>query len=323
MSIMNTTKKQNKYFAIGIVLILIGCLSICLLLFQSKSPTIKNMADSDYHTMQYKNKKYEYDTSIINVLAMGVDSSDGSVGQADALQLYQFHRDTKSISVLSLDRDTLTPIQLFDVEHNALGWKKQHLALAYAYGRDTGNGALLTNKAVSKMLYGIPINKYVALDLSKLSELQDVVGSFEVTVPNDSLVSVNPAWTKGSVITLDSSNVESFVRARDTEQNYTNEDRMERQKAYLNAYYAKLNEVLQSGYKETLNKIYNLLQSVTSNITYNEVESYVKMVQTYKYDQDKFYELPGKSRVGAMHDEFILDKSRLKELVINMYYKEG
>lgn len=321
---MNTmTRNKNKLFYIGVILMFIGCLSVGLVLFQSKDPTVTNTTDSDYHTVEYKNKKYEYDTSIINVLAMGVDSSDGSVGQTDALQLYSFNRKTKSIQVISLNRDTLTPIQLFDVEHNSLGWKKQHLALAYAYGRDTANGALLTNQAVSKMLYGIPVNKYVAIDLSKLSELQDVVGSFEVTVPNDSLVSVNPEWTKGSVITLDSSNVESFVRTRDTDQDYTNEYRMERQRVYLNAYYAKLNEKLQSGYKEVLNKIYNLLQNVTSNITYNEIKSYVKMVQTYSYTQDEFYELPGKHRVGDMHDEFILDKSQLKKMLIDLYYKEG
>ena len=54
------------------------------------------------------------------------------------------------------------------------------------------------------------------MDLSILPELQNVVGELQVTVPNDSLVEVDPTWTKGSVVTLNADNVESFVRTRDT-----------------------------------------------------------------------------------------------------------
>lgn len=318
-----TTKKKNNFLFIGLVLILVGCIALVLILFQDDEYTTSSKDSSDYHSIFYKNTQYTYNTSMIHILFMGIDSSEDRVGQADAMQLYTLDRKHQKISVLSIDRDTMTPIHLYDVSHNSLGWKKQHLALAYAYGMDAKNGALLTCKAVSKMLYDIPINKYVALNLDDLDKVQEVVGTLDVVVPNDSLAEINPLWTKGSTITLDSSNVETFVRARDTEKDFSNEDRMERQKVYLNAYYAKLKEVLDTNYQDTLNKLYDLIKTVTNNVTYDEVESYVKMFQTYSYNEKTSYKnLPGKNRVSEMHDEFILDKKALKQFIVQQYYKK-
>lgn len=323
MIIMTTTKKKNNFLFIGIVLVLVGCIGLVSILFQDNTFHIHKTDEFDYHSIQYDGVHYTYNTGMIHILFMGIDSSEDKMGQADAMQLYTLDRKKKEISVLSMDRDTMTPIHLYDVSHNSLGWKKQHLALAYAYGRDSKNGALLTCKAVSKMLYGIPINKYVAVNLDDLDKIQEIVGTLEVEIPNDSLEEVNPLWTKGTTITLDKTNVETFVRSRNTNEDFSNEDRMERQKVYLNAYHAKLKEILNTDYENTLKKVCDLIKDVTCNVTYEEVESYVRMFQTFSYDEDSsYYDLPGKNRISEMHDEFILDKKSLKQLVVHQYYKK-
>ena len=317
-----TTKKKNNLLFIGLVFLLIGCIGLTRVVFQKDSLKTVQSQETDYHSMSYNKALYTYNTSMIHILCMGIDSKEDKVGQADALMLLTLDRENKKISVLAIDRDTMTPIHLYDVSHHSLGWKKQHLALAYAYGRNADNGALLTCKAVSKLLYGIPINKYVAFNLKDLKAIQEIVGTLDVVVPNDSLEQVNPSWTKGNTVTLDTTNVEAFVRSRNIEENFSNEERMERQKVYFNAYYAKLKELFDHD-KNTMHKLYQLLQNGTTNVTYDEVDSYAKMFQTYSYDEtSSYYSLPGKNRRGNLHDEFIIDQASLKKRIVQHYYKK-
>lgn len=318
-----TTKKKNNTLFIGCVLVLIGCIVLTLTVFQNHTVSIENESDTDYHHVIYKNQKYKYDTQIINILCMGIDSTKDQTGQADALQLYSLNRRDKTITVLSINRDTMTPIHLYDVSHNSLGWKKQHLALSYAYGANAKNGALLTCEAVSKMLFQIPVNKFIAIDLDQLDQIQDVVGSLSVVVPNNSLVDVNPLWIKGNTITINQDNVEDFLRSRDTNIQDSNVDRMERQRTYLNAYYQQLKEDLQTNKDEVMDKVYSAFDTLTNNITMDEISAYVKMFETYTYEDSKsYYELPGISQEGDMHDEFILNKKALKNLVLDLYYRK-
>lgn len=319
-----TTKRKNNFLFIGCVFLLIGCIVLSLTLFQNQPIAIEEDLDTDYHTMLYENQTYRYETSIINILVIGIDSHEDKTGQADAMQLYSFNRKTKSISVLSINRDCMTPIHLYDVSHNSLGWKKQHLALSFAYGLNQKNGAMLTCKAVSKMLLGIPIQKFVALDLDQLPKVQNLVDTLQVTVPNDSLVDINPLWTQGNTITLTKENVEDFVRSRDTQSDYSNTKRMERQKVYLDAFYSKFLHDLDANYEDEMKKVIDLFQSVTNNITVQELSSYVQMFQTYTYNMDtSYYEMPGKNRVGDMHDEFIISNEKLKKLIVELFYRKA
>ena len=64
-----------------------------------------------------------------------------------------------------------------------------------------------------------------------LEGLVDVIGPVKVTVPNDDL----EEYEKGSVVEINASNVDRFLHYRDTSRDFSNEGRMERQKAYIMA----------------------------------------------------------------------------------------
>lgn len=311
-------KKWLNVFLIGVLVVCVGF----LVFYKENQGTTSTTDGDDYHLIQYQDAQYSYNTSMIQILFMGIDSSDGTMGQADSLQLYSLDRDHKEISVMSLNRDAMTEIELFDVEHNSLGWDLQHLALAYAYGSDAKNGSMLTMRAVSKMLFDIPINKFVALDLSKLKDVQNIVGSLDVVVSNDSLVNEVPAWTTGTLATITSENVELFVRKRDTNESYSNESRMERQRVYLNAYYAKIKEMLSEDFDGTVKRLYSVLSELTTNLTLEDVQDYADMILNYAYDDSRYYSLPGTNQTGELHDEFEIDQKALKALVVQLFYEK-
>ena len=87
-----------------------------------------------------------------------------------------------------------------------------------------------------KLLYGLPIDGYCALNMDGLPVLTDSVGGVTVTVPNDSLAEVDPGYAKGAVVTLKGEDTEQFVRYRNTEISQSAIARMERQQEYIRAF---------------------------------------------------------------------------------------
>lgn len=284
----------------------------------------QNTESSDYHYLTYNGKEYKYNSTIASILFMGVDSSDGDgIGRADSIQLYLLNRANETIDVIALSRDIQTEIRMFSIHHESLGWGPNHLGLAYDYGTSPENGAMLTCQAVSRLLNNIPINYFVAVDLTELAEVHSIVGELEVVVPNDSLVDVNPAWTQGATITLTSDNVEQFLRRRDIETDFSNNTRMERQQVYLNSYFEKINEMLKNDFKNTISLLYNVSSDLITNISLSDIESFANMLMTYSYDSSSDYHIiQGTNVVGEFHDKYYVDEESLKELIVNLFYRE-
>lgn len=84
-----------------------------------------------------------------------------------------------------------------------------------------------------------------------------------VTVPNNDLSDQYPEFYEGNQVTLDDSNIRDFLQHRDTDTEFSNEGRIERQKVYMSAYVDKIKSLDESklimvidadAYKEELSK---------------------------------------------------------------------
>lgn len=325
MSINTINTKKNIIISIIIITLITIIISGIQFLSKKEVYKVNNEEEEDYHEVIYNDQKYRYNTSVISILFMGIDAKDSAKkGQADIVQMLLLNRESKTIQVISLSRDIMTDIKLFDASHNELGWHKQHLALAYSYGSSKSSGCMLMAQAISRMIGGIPIANYAAMDLNTLTKVHNIVGELEVTIPNNSLLTINKEWKKGETITLTSENVEEYVRTRDIYTDFSNNSRMERQKAYGIAYLKKLKEMLENNFDETVRDIYNACNDMTTNIGFNDVKIFTEMILTYNFDYDnEYYMLKGDNVSGEIHDEFELDQDYLKKLIIKLFYKEG
>lgn len=323
--------KQKKTMILGVVC-LICVIATAVVLWNMQKSTDTNGKGSDenttgssasYRQLTIDGKVYDFNTKLISILCLGVDSSDPeNQGQSDVIDLMIFDRENKRMEVLSISRDAMVDIRLFDPAGRELGWDKQHLALAYSYGHSKSNGALLSADAVSKMLHDIPIVYYAVGDLDIISKVQEVVGDLTVVVPDDSLSYLGAQWSQGTAVTLNSTNVETFLRSRNTNVDFSNSNRMQRQKAYIEAYVAKLKVLLSEDFDGTLTKLAKLYASIDSNVSLSEISAFAQMALEYTFDEDSFHIVAGEDQSGFNHDEFAVDEEALNKMVLDIFYKE-
>ena len=124
-------------------------------------------------TVTYQGKEYAYNDHLSNFLFLGIDSREktqtqvgrADAGQADAIFLVSWDRVDHSLTGITIPRDTITEIEIFDQEGNSAGKSRDHINLAYAYGDGGRESCELMEEAVSNLLYGIPIQGYCSLSM--------------------------------------------------------------------------------------------------------------------------------------------------------------
>lgn len=319
---MKKNKKRN-FIVLGIVIVLVACITIMLFQVKGEKKEVVETDQNSYRYIKVDGKDYRYRTNLKTILFLGIDTTDETKnqGQSDAIDLAIFDRDQQKIKIISLSRDTMCKIRLFDSEDNDLGWDKQHLGLAYSYGKNRKHGGILAKDAVSKLLSDVPLVNYTAFDLNSLQELQDIIGDMPMVLDDD-YIDINPLWKKGKKIVINRDNVEEFVRSRNTSKDYSNKTRMQRQKLYIQTYINQLKTKLTNDYSITLQKMYDFYSKLTTNITLKEIDSYAEMILNYSIDNNEYYTLPGEDQKGELHDEFIVDQKQLKQLVLQLFYEE-
>jgi len=194
---------------------------------------------------------YREKPAVTTLLIVGVDKPESTSnvttdsyrdgGQADFLLLMAIDHTDKKIHQLQLERDTMAEIDILGIFGNEVGTRTEQLCLAHAYGATPEDNAKYTIRAVERLLDGLQIEGYYMIDYSAMAALNDALGGVTVKVEFD-MTPVNPAWTKGSTVTLKGKEAEQFVRARMTIGSGTNQERMVRQNEFMTKAIAKMKE---------------------------------------------------------------------------------
>ena len=145
---------------------------------------------------------------------VSLSNMPGTSGQADCLMVISLDKSNETARVLQVSRDTMTDVDLFDVSGKYYTTVQAQIATQYAYGNGVQSSCFATKKTVSELLYDLPIDGYLSLNLSAISILNDAVGGVTVTVPED-YTDIDPAFTAGTTITLNGEQAEKYVRKRD------------------------------------------------------------------------------------------------------------
>ena len=320
--------KKKKYVILGIVTVLLVTV-VGVLAYRMQQDKKKEKIKYDGYTdenqetnyITYKGEKYKYNYNLRTVLFMGVDKEGeieekkvGGGGQTDSLVLFAMDTEKKTTQALSVSRDTMTDIRTYDMSGEFLSTERAQLALQYAYGDGKAKSCVLTREAVSNLLYQTPVNSYVALTMEGFSRIADELGGIRITVPQD-YTHINPAFKKGETITLNGKMAEQYVRYRDTSASGSNNERMERQSQFIEA----LVKQLQTDMKEKKDAVHLYRKMKPYMVTDISEEELEKMIN-YEFE-GKVEKVPGTVQKGEKYDEFIVDNEKLKEKVINMFYK--
>ena len=129
---------------------------------------------------------YNYRDDIISILLMGIDYMDderkwnnetiSNGGNADVLALVILNTETFEFSILYIPRDTITDVIAMDAQGNYIDTLRTNISTAHSYGDGGELSCRLTAEAVSQLLHGIPVNRYVSLDYDALYALNSIIG---------------------------------------------------------------------------------------------------------------------------------------------------
>lgn len=287
----------------------------------------------------YKGESYKINPDIFTILIMGIDEERVTTiggqswsaredtlagGHADALFLVVLNQREKKVQLISINRNSMVDVDVWDENGNYEGVFTKQVALQHGYGDGQEESCIRQLKTVSRMLKGIPINAYVAISMDAIPELNDIVGGVQVEVLDDI---VYPEYDmnlyKGEIVTLQGEDAYWYVRLRNEGVFNSNELRLQRQKQYMKAY---VNKVLEETKKDVRMpfEIYEALEKyIVTDIERNSFTYLATELLNYKIELDDIRSIPGESVQGNNFEEFYIDNDGLEELIIELFYEKA
>ena len=296
---------------------------------KSEAPTFNNESESGSNSA---NKTYAMREDMDLILIMGVDDRENAgqtntainSSQADVLYVLSLDHKNKTYKTLQINRDTMANVQSYTIEGKKYKVAKMQICLAHTYGKTDQARCLNTVDAVSALIFDIPINHYVALNLSSIAVLNDQVGGVTLTMPAG-LEAANPDFKEGTTVTLTGKQAEEFVRARMSLKDDHNNLRMERQELFLKAWKEKAKAKMNEDNGFALSLSLALSKYMTSDMSANSLSDLANKLKGYKdlgnVTASGQY-LEANEKEERFFREFHVDVDDLKSKVIELCYEE-
>lgn len=286
-------------------------------------------SEDDGKTIVYNGAKYKYNEDNINILFMGVDRDMqdtgekviGENGQADVLIWAALDSKTGHLSLINISRDAMVDVNKYNVEDKYLGTDKMQLCLAYSYGDGKEKSCENTLQSVSRLMYGMPINAYVAIDYSAIAPLNDAIGGVTVNVLED-LTQSDSALKAGETVTLHGEQAQTYVRSRNTEVLDSNNQRMERQKQYIDAFLQQAISQTKKNLTLPVTLYNDVSDYMVTNISASEVTHLATLMIQNGVSGGDILTVPGEVTQGDVYAEFNPDDKELYKLILSVFYKE-
>ena len=239
-------KKNLLRKLLALVAVLTGvCLVMVVLLNQLEEESAPVYGDLDARfeseTVSWNGRQYIRKPDLSTFLLIGVDQMDSrrayngqyrSGGQSDFLLLVVIDPQQKKINRIHIDRDTMADVTVLGVLGDNLGTSRMQICLAHGFGDGEHQSNQFTVDAVSRLLSGIDIDGYYAMNMSGISRLNDLLGGVTVLVEDD-FSAYDASMTPGTVVRLHGEQTELFVRSRMPIGDEKNSSRMKRQQQFM------------------------------------------------------------------------------------------
>lgn len=273
-------------------------------------------------TINYKGKKYHVKNGLTTLLLLGVDNagienashSIGANGRTDAIMLLLLNDADKTITTLTISRDTMTTVEFYDLDGEFLYAGTIQITMQYGFGDSPKRCCYLTKKCVSNLLHGMYIDGVMSMTMDAIPTVADIMGGLRLTL-NEDYSYIDPSYTKGKTVTLNGADAEHFIRYRDTDEAGSNEKRVTRQIWVVEEMFSQLRSLGGATFvDEVMDKAGKYIESDISADNLKKLSSYKVTGEMLK--------LPGRSAEGDHHDEFYYDEEALQQMIVDLFYEE-
>ncbi len=275
--------------------------------------------------IEYNGVKYQYNENVTSVLCMGIDrksineiDSGQGTGGGDADTIFVLTLDLESgrTNIINISRDTMAEIATYSEEGAYLGTTETQICLAYAYGDGKETSCNNQLAAVRKLLFNVPINSYLALDIDGIGKINDSVGGVTVTSPE-----TIGSFKAGETYTLFGDDAESFVRSRSHATVEGNSLRMQRQKIFLESFANTVFDKTKSDITTPVSIFNEANPYLCTNIDAPKVAYLSVNAMRGNFQEFNIRTVEGETKQGKVYAEFYPDEDKLFKLILDIYYK--
>lgn len=302
----------------------------------SNSDIIVNLAGKRNFDILYNQKKYVYNSGIINLLVLGIDDLDVvkekeglyNGGQSDAIYILSLDTVNKKFWLVQVPRDAVAYVDYYDENGNIIKSFEAQITVQHGYGNGLEESNYRSGKAISRMLCGLPIHSVTSANMGGVIAVNDAIGGVTVqslytftTAWND--YGTNETFIEGETYTLMGTSAYNYVHYRDITRMNTSSERLARQKQYLNSFFNSAWSTIAHNPTKILDIYNTAMDYIITDLTTSEMVTLVSEAAECSYAG--IYTLEGKVREGQQAGEsehFDIDQDKLKEYLINNYYTE-
>ncbi len=280
--------------------------------------------DDGKPTIKHNGSYYVLNEDVFSVLFMGIDVNSeeqfANIGttahQADSLFLLVVDPTTGRFTVVNIPRMSITDVKQLDMNFNYARTTKSPICIQYAFGDGKELSCTLTRDAVSNLLFNIPINRYVSMNLDGLYIANDTVGGITLELLDD-MTAFNPKMKKGETYTLLGKDVEIYLSRRlGRGLDGTNLSRTARQIQYCKQFFKVVKNKVEANPLFVVD-LYNALGgNVQSDLSVEEMIYLSKTVMKADLSDENIYSLEG----TVQNEDFFVDDDALKDLLIDLFY---
>lgn len=288
------------------------------------STVVRPTAGPDVSTVNFDGKEYKIKDGLSTLLVLGtddieVDEDEGYLvdSQADFVVLAVLNSGDRTCKLLQIDRNTMTYVDANDENGVSIGKQFMQLCLSHAYGYTPESRCENTVRAVSSLLYNVPIDNYISLTMGGIVALNDAVGGVTVTI-EDNFEGIDDTLVEGETVTLLGEHAYNFVHSRMTMvDDSSNVARMRRHRVYIEALGEKLKSQADadSGF---LMDVYSAVDDyMVSDCTVDELSDFNDSFS--EYTMTGIVTLEGQNEHNE-HTEFYPDEEKLMQTVLDLFY---
>ena len=284
------------------------------------------MIDADW--IDENGNAYCYRDDVISILLMGTDYmgkeeswEEGTVsngGNADVLALVILNTNTFDFSILYIPRDTMAEMIAMDADGKYIDTVRDNICVSHSYGDGGKLSCQLTADAVSRLLLGVPVNRYAALNCDAIYALNEVLGGVRITFDTDCTF-FDPSFYVGNTVTLNNLYLSMLVTYRDYDEVDGAYTRGMRIMDILKALFDQLKEKIKDNPAVALEIFDSLKEFITTDLELSEITYLASNIGKMNFSSDTVIRLQGETVMGEEYAEFHADPDWIYDFVVEKF----
>lgn len=282
-------------------------------------------AGDEGRTALYDGKRYRMRPEMTSVLLMGHDGrvTDELNGQVDFIVVAAIDTETAETTLIYVPRDTMVDVErTYSRSDIYADDKRMQIAAAFAYGSDLEHSAERMRATVSNLLFNVPIEYYLLLEMDGIGALADAVDGVELTAISDV---PKTDMREGEPYVLRGDQARQYVVERDEDVAWSAMQRLERQEQFLRAFMDKLFGQVKQNPLAAMGVLDSVDDYTMTDLGPCEVAYLASMYLRHGMGGLEAVTLQGESVYNEQtgYEELILDSDVALRTLLDIYFEEA